>query len=77
MSKFTPEQTEIMTRFDFHSPSKITVKTMEDLRENLKRHAVNLTVLVPDCRERATAITKLEEAMFWTNAALARKGACE
>lgn len=31
--------------------------------------------LVPDGREKATAITKLEEFMMWANAGIARAGA--
>ena len=42
------------------------------VRTQLGDVAKRLVADLPDCRETALAVTKLEEAMFWANAALAR-----
>ena len=34
--------------------------------------ATDVMSMVPDGRERALALTKIEEAMFWANAGIAR-----
>lgn len=46
----------------------------EAVRGALGNVARNLDVWVPDGREKATALTKLEEAMMWANAGIARQG---
>jgi hypothetical protein len=47
---------------------------MEALRELALAHAQGMAQLVPDSRERAIALTKVEEASFFANAAIARHG---
>ena len=42
------------------------------LRENAKEFAKLLTTLCSASRELSLALTKLEEAVFWANASIAR-----
>lgn len=67
----TPE--EISNRFDYHPPSTPEVGAMHaEARaacEQLARHVLATTI---PCREQSTALTKIEETMFWLNAAIAR-----
>lgn len=64
---------DIEHRFDFH-PATTEEKRNEhtSVREILKNAALKIDKKVPDGREKALAITKLEEAMYWANAAIAR-----
>ena len=66
---------DIHNRFDFHPA---TTKEKQDahgsIRQNCKRLAGFLNEVLPEGREKALAITKLEEVMFWANAAIARQG---
>lgn len=59
--------------FDYHAPDAEKVKKHEALRYCLRLAAEDIDKTVPDCREKSLAITKVEEAMFWANAALARE----
>lgn len=69
----TAQQQELDKRFDYHAPPNEEVKDLhEDIRRDLKRIATFVLEHLPDSRERSTALTKLEEAMFWSNASIAR-----
>lgn len=64
---------DIAYRFAFHAaptPEKRDEHT--SARQILRRAADELNDLVPDGREKSIVMTKLEEAMFWANAGLAR-----
>lgn len=61
-------------RFQFHpadsNNKKVAHETVRELCLDVADQIVELTGA--PSREQSTAVTKLEEAMFWANAALAR-----
>jgi hypothetical protein len=64
---------EIANRFAYHRPLSIKrVQAHVNVRSQIGRLAQFIAHHVPAGREQALAITKLEEAMFWANAGLAR-----
>lgn len=65
---------DLANRFQYHPPRTETRRTLhEDVRSSCLSLARDLDNLLPDGREKSLAITRLEEAMFWGNAALARR----
>lgn len=70
------ENSDLKNRFSFH-PADTPEKqhSHEMVRDELLDTAVLIDNLVPDSRELSLAITKLEEAMMWANAGIARHGA--
>ena len=58
--------------FDHHAPDAEKVKLHEDVRVRCHDLARALNACIPDCREKSLAVTNIEQAMFWANAALAR-----
>lgn len=64
---------ELIHRFKYHPPSTPGVAVDHaSVREAMAGAALRVLDLCPEGREQALAITKLEEAMFWANAAIAR-----
>lgn len=65
---------DLNKRFDHHPPKNPeVVRNHELVRTELKLTARYLDGALPEGREKALALTKLEEAMFWANAAIARE----
>ena len=65
---------DIEHRFAFHAattPEKRDEHT--SVRQQCRRLADRLNERLPEGREKALAVTKLEEVMFWANAAIARE----
>lgn len=60
-------------RFDHHAPDADQVIRHAQVRAACKVAAAEVMQCAPDCRERSLALTKLEEAMMWANAAIARE----
>lgn len=66
---------DIANRFAFH-PATTAEKRAEhgSVRYTAGQFASFLNDRLPEGREKALAITHLEEVMFWANAAIARAG---
>ncbi|WP_280186016.1 MULTISPECIES: DUF7681 family protein [Nocardia] len=75
MSYHTPDSTaDIDNRFDFHPATTEERRTEhEDIRAAHKEVAHFIDRTVPPGREKSLALTNLEQAMFWANAAIARQ----
>lgn len=64
---------DLDNRFRYHAPRTEARREAHDfVRGATGNLAFELDDRLPDGREKALAITKLEEVMFWANAALAR-----
>lgn len=64
---------DIDNRFDYHRPTPERVQAHESVREECRNLAHVLDANVPPSREKALALTNLEQVMFWANAAIARQ----
>lgn len=63
---------QIENNFKYHAPKDGQAGSYETIRANAKLFAVVIDQLCPNSREKSLAITKLEEAMMWANASIAR-----
>jgi hypothetical protein len=63
---------QIENNFKYHKADKEKGEQHDYIRAVLRHAAVMIDDVCPDSREKSLAITKLEEAMMWANAAIAR-----
>jgi hypothetical protein len=63
---------ELDKRFTYHAPKADQPKRYEQIRQNAYVLANLIEQTCPESREKSLAITKLEEVVFWANAAIAR-----
>ena len=67
------EHDEIRKRFTHHPPgSDQVVRAHEVVRKEFLGTALVINSILPESREKSLAFTALEEALMWTNAAIAR-----
>lgn len=66
------DKTSIDNNFVYHEPSDELNRVYTTMRSEAKRFATIVNNTCPDSREKTLALTKIEEAMFWANAAIAR-----
>ncbi len=68
------DNADLLNRFTFH-PATTEERQAEhqDVRMACLDLGDTLNAILPDGREKSVAFTKLEEVMFWSNAALARQ----
>lgn len=58
--------------FTYHPPKAGQPERFQTIREMAKEFALHLAESTPASREQSLALTALEEAVFWANAAIAR-----
>lgn len=66
------KRSDIENRFTYHSPKTDQPQRYVRLRGEAREMALNIIRFTPPSREQSLALTKLEEAIFWANAAIAR-----
>lgn len=68
-----PISTEtINNRFEVHYATDAARLLHKTIHSRMLETAHRMNEDLPVCREKSLAMTKLEEAMFWANAAIAR-----
>lgn len=65
--------TELSVRFSYHAPKEDQPARYTSIRNAAKGLAELIVDTTPESREQSLAITALEEAVMWANAAIARR----
>lgn len=65
---------ELDRRFSFHPADDDAASCHEAVRAAARGMALSVLQVTGPGREQALALTKIEEAMMWANAAIAREG---
>ena len=63
---------ELENRFTYHAPKEGQPERYERIRYKAKMFTAYINEHCPDSREKSVALTKIEEAVMWANAAIAR-----
>lgn len=66
------QDADITTRFTYHSPREDQLPRYAKLRNIGRSLAEEIVKRTPPSREQSLALTNLEDAIFWANAAIAR-----
>lgn len=67
------EANEVVTRFTYHVPKNDQPQKYAAIRSEGLIAANLINEHCPESREKSLAFTKLEEAIMWANAAIARR----
>lgn len=69
---------DLENRFAFHpATDDVTREAHQAIRSIMLSTAMLVEDVCPPGREKSLAVTKLEEAMMWANASIARSGPVE
>lgn len=68
----TISKDDLANRFTYHAPHGNQAERYEDLRAHTFVLAQLIVETTPSSREQSLALTKLEEVVMWSNAAIAR-----
>ena len=71
------DKKEIKHNFTHHSPSEDQIPIFQEMRSRGEQLAQYINIVVPDSREKSLALTKIEEAIMWANAGIARNNTKE
>ena len=64
---------ELAIRFTYHPPTGTQPDRYREIRDTAARFADLIVTSTPTSREQALALTSLEQAVMWANAAIARR----
>lgn len=63
---------ELESRFSYHAPKDGQLERYERIRNKAQMLAAYINEKCPESREKSLSLTKIEEAVMWANAAIAR-----
>jgi len=63
---------DIENRIKYHRPDEDAIERIAAMRGTALMWAEQVLEYVPPGREQALSLTKIEEALFWANAGIAR-----
>ena len=66
------DSNRLNNNFTYHAPFGDQSQRYGDIRDAAKAYATSLMQNCPPSRELSLALTKIEEVVFWANAAIAR-----
>jgi len=68
------ETAELENRFTYHPPKEGQADIYTDIRDRAFALVMFINSVCPESREKSLAVTKIEEAVMWANAGIARRG---
>ena len=66
------DATDLANRFTYHAPKNGLVERYQRVRDAVHEVAKLINDECPESREKLLAVTHLEDALMWANAAIAR-----
>lgn len=63
---------DLANRFTYHAPKDGQTERYQSIRDAAHRLAEFINAQCPESREKSLAVTHLEDAVMWANAAIAR-----